>query len=233
MNVRKNGSPRDVALQALVFHPAIMRQLVTFGLHDSHLGAIPADFLREIMSLCTASELGGLISPSMIAVVAAVGGVHTGAVANALLDTVQQQLDPLARLKLSVSMLFHKEKWIRSEAATALRSDYGAVGPADEEIGVDPFQLGGGYFDSSMASGSAIRTMLDDSDIGKVIDVFRQSALASQLRRSAAEQLLCVCQDSHACNVVYHHDVWASIWKELSADSTLHEVCLGLIMAIV
>ena len=109
VNLRKNGSPRDVALQALVFHSAIMRQLVAFGLHDSHLGAIPADFLREIMSLCTPSELGELISPNIVAVVAAVGGVHTGAVANALLDIVQQQLDPLARLKLSVSMLFHKE----------------------------------------------------------------------------------------------------------------------------
>ena len=122
LKVRKTGPLRDLASQALVFHPDIVRQLVTFGLHDSHLGVIPADFLRDIMSHCTPSELGELIAPSMVSVVAAVGGVHTGAVANALLDIVRQQLDPLGRLKLNISMLFHREKWIRTEAAAALRS---------------------------------------------------------------------------------------------------------------
>ena len=140
--VRKNGCLRDGTSQALLFHPDIVQQLINFGLHDCHLGAIPAELLRELMSHCTPSELGELLTPSIVAIVAAVGGIHTGAVANAALDVVQQQLDPLARLKLKVSMLFHNAKWIRIEAAETLRSDYSSiVGPIDEAVESDPFQL--------------------------------------------------------------------------------------------
>jgi len=237
LKVHNKGSRRDTALHALVFHPVFMRQLLAFGLHDDHLGTIPADMLREIMSLCGPGELCELVAPSMVAVQAAVGVAGSGAAASALLDTVQPQLAPLARLKSNVSMLFHKEAWMRSQAATTLRSDYPTIVPPDEDASLlDPFYFDGYCLasDPSLPTESTVRTLFDESEICKVIDVFNQSVLTSQLRRSAAEQLVCLCQDSHACSVVYHHEVWVAIWRELStADSTLQAVCLRLIMMVV
>ena len=236
LKMEQQGPGRLSVAQSLMFHRDFMRQLVLFALNDKQLGTIPASLLVDLASTCDAKQLSAMIAPVIAALQGAVARPHSGGALSDLLDAVQPQLTALDRLKANVQMLFHNDARRRAQAAVDLCQEFPAVAPGHEDASNDPFKLDGHKLSLPGLHSSDAREhqpWFEESDVCSVIDVFTQSALTSQLRRSAAGQLLSLCQDERACSVLYHHSVWARLWDELADESALHAVCLGLVMAIV
>jgi hypothetical protein len=224
--------PNSVPM-ALIAGKKLFTQLTNCGLHDDHVSTAAAELLLSITTLCDPPNLSSMVLPSIAGLQAAVGASRAGSVASGLLDVVHSHLHPLAKLKVNLRWLFHAQTWCRKRAAFALNPRATRHEQTLEHYDTDPFEVQEPDFGFDRLANLPRAPSFNKAQVSKVITIFTQSTLTSQLRRSAAEQLVVLCRDSRVCNILWDHQVWNALWSELATDSNLHELCLTLISSIV